>query len=96
MTKTEQSIEDTLARLGAETEGVVPRADFAIRVMGRVAAASHATANEDWSLQLLRTWRIGVAVAILAAAACIVTAWNSSTSADQEEALAYGMPEAFE
>ena len=96
MTKIEQSIEDRLARLGTETQGVVPRADFALRVMGNIASASHATANGDWSLQLLRMSRIGVVVATLAAAACIMTAWRTSTSADQEEALAYGMSEAFE
>ena len=96
MTRIEQSVEDRLVRLGAETNGVVPRGDFAMRVMARVASTSHTAANDDWSLQLLRTWRVGVAVATLAAAACIATAWNSSTSADQEEALAYGMSEAFE
>ena len=96
MTGIEHSIEDKLARLGTETQGVVPRADFAMRVMGSVVSSSRTTANGDWSLQLLRMSRIGVAVATLAAVACIMTAWSSSTSADQEEALAYGMSEAFE
>jgi anti-sigma-K factor RskA len=96
MTRIEQSIEDRLARLGTETQSVVPRPDFVMRVMGSVATASHATASGDWSRQLLRMSRMGVVVAILAAAACIVVAWSSSSSADQEEALAYGMSEAFE
>lgn len=96
MTRIEQSIEDRLARLGTETQGVVPRPDFVMRVMANVASSSRATVNGDWSLQLLRMSRIGVVVATLAAAACIVIAWNSSTSADQEEAVAYGMSEAFE
>jgi hypothetical protein len=96
MTRIERSVEDKLARLSAETERIIPRADFAMRVMARVASTSLTAGNDDWSLQLLRTWRIGVAVATLAASACVATAWNSSTSADQEEALAYGMSEAFE
>ena len=96
MTRIEQSIEDRLARLSTETQGVVPRTDFALRVMGSIASGSRTSANGDWSLHLLRTSRIGVVVAMLAAAACIMTAWRSSTSADQEEALAYGMSEAFE
>ena len=96
MTRIEQSTEDRLARLGTETQGIAAHADFAMRVMGRIASSSHTTANGDWSLQLLRMSRIGVVVATLAAAACIMTAWRSSTSADQEEALAYGMSEAFE
>jgi hypothetical protein len=92
MNSNEDPIDDELARLGTETEGVVPRADFALRVMARVDGAARA----DWSFELLHRARVGMAIAAMAAAACVAIAWHASNSADQEEAVAYGIAEAFE
>jgi len=96
MDRNDRSLEDRLVRLGTETEAVAPRADFTLRVMDRILSTPHTGLYEDWSLQLVRSWRIGVGVTMFAAAVCLLTAWSSSNSADQEEALVYGMSEAFE
>ena len=96
MSEVEESFEDRLVRLGTETEGIKARADFVMRVMQTVEAEASAAPKEDWSLQVLRWSRLGMAVATMAAAACIALAWDSANSADHEEALAYGMSEVFE
>ncbi len=98
MTRNDESFEDKLARLSAETEELRPRADFAIRVIGQLGTScSVAVAvNQDWSMQVLRWARVGMTMATLAAAAFVLFAWDSTNAADQEEALAYGIVEAFE
>jgi hypothetical protein len=65
-------------------------------VMARVDVAARVSRHGDWSLELVRAARVGMAVAAVAAAACVAIAWHSADSADQEEASAYGMTEAFE
>jgi hypothetical protein len=96
MTSVDESFEERLSRLGAGTQGVRPRADFQMRVMSRIVAQHVAAPPEDWSMQVLRWARVGMTVATLAAAAFVVVAWHSANSADQEEALGYGVVEAFE
>jgi len=96
MTRIEESVEDKLARLTAETAALRPRADFAARMMSRIDSAQPVVVSGDWSLQVLRWARVGMTMASLAAAACVFIAWDSSNAADQEEAMAYGIVEAFQ
>lgn len=98
MTRIDESFEDKLARLAAETEELRPRADFAMRVIGQLGTPYPVVVavNQDWSMQVLSWARVGMTVATLAAAAFVFFAWDSTNAADQEEALAYGIVEAFE
>lgn len=96
MIRIDESLEEKLLRLRVETEPVAPRNDFALRVMAKLDSSVQTGKRDDWSLQVLRWARVGMTVATLAAAAGLVMAWNSTTSADQEEALAYGVVEIFE
>jgi hypothetical protein len=98
MTRMDETFEDKLARLSAETEDLLPRADFVMRVMSRLDAPRPAAVavNQDWSMQVLRWARVGMTMATLAAVAFVFFAWDSTNAADQEEALAYGIVEAFE
>jgi hypothetical protein len=97
MIQRSESIEDRLKRLTAETGGVVAREDFAARVMDHVERCQPAEASQaDWSLQVMRWSKLGMAMATVAAAACIAIAWHVTNSAEQEEAMAYGVLEAFE
>jgi hypothetical protein len=93
MNRTEESFEDKLARLASETESVQPRADFALRVMARLDSQRPI---DDWSTQVLRWAKVGMTVASLAAAVFVSVAWQSANAADQEEAMGYGVVEAFE
>jgi len=97
MTRVDESFEDELRRLTSETEAVAPRADFAARVMERLAV-SHpdASTQSDWSIQVLRWSKIGMAMATMAAAACLAVAWDTANAAELEEAMNYGVLEAFE
>lgn len=111
MTRPEASVEEKLARLATATDSVAPRDGFALRVMDRLGAQGGqvialsdghrhrpvlAPEQDDWSLQVLRLARVGMAIATIAAAAGVVLAWNGSALADQDEALGYGVAEAFE
>ena len=96
MTMHDESIEEKFARLSADTAGLRPRDDFALRVMAAIEDPSSWDLRTDWSLQVLRWAKVGTAMASLAAAACIFIAWDNTSAADQEEAIAYGMTEAFE
>lgn len=96
MTRIEEKFEVELARLTTETDGLRPRADFTIRVMAQLESQRREGAVVDWSTQVLRWAKVGVAVASVAAAVLVGVAFHSSDSADQEEALAYGIVEAFE
>ncbi|HEY5959062.1 MAG TPA: hypothetical protein VIV60_21030 [Polyangiaceae bacterium] len=87
-------LSEQLARLSVETADVRPTANFTVRVMAAVELQS--AVREDWSVQVLKWSKLGVAVASLAAAAGVALAWHSYDSVDQEEALAYGVMEAFE
>lgn len=93
MTRIEESFEEKLARLAAETAAVSPRSDFALRVMTRLEAPRPV---EDWSTQVLRWAKVGMTMASLAAAVFVSVAWQSASAADQEEAMGYGVVEAFE
>jgi hypothetical protein len=91
MPSMDDRIEQRLGRFGIETAGIVPRADF----VGRVVRAVEGEGT-DWSRSVLRWARLGIAVASMAAAACIGLAWTSNRSADRDEASDYGLTEVFE
>jgi hypothetical protein len=96
MTNTNESIDEKLVRLRGDTEDLLPRADFCASVMSRVASAEKRGTAEDWTASVLYLSRVGMLVATLAAAAFVVVAWDSVSSAEQEEALGYGVVEAFQ
>lgn len=94
---TEQDdFEKRLIRLRDQTGDIVARADFVERVMARVEQAPASVLTMDWAAQVLGLARIGVVLAGMTAAAFMAVAWDRASSADQEEALAYGVVEAFE
>lgn len=96
MTNVNESVEQRLTRLTEQTAGLVARSDFADRVMVSIAERRVAPLTVDWAAQVMALARVGVVVATVAAAAVLSVAVNRSSSADQEEALAYGVVEAFE
>lgn len=96
MSELNESMEQRLARLTEQTREIAARADFTQRVLLRVDAERARPANLDWTGQVMGLARLSVAVAAIAAAAVLGVALDRSSSADQEEALAYGIAEAFE
>jgi hypothetical protein len=96
MSELDESMEQRLSRLSEQTRGIVARGDLAQRVLARVEAERALFAGPDWPAQVMGLARLGVVVASIAAAAVLGVALDRSSSADQEEALAYGVVEAFE
>ena len=91
MASSDETLDDELRRLGAETAGIAPRADFVLRVMQRIESD-----RDDWSRGVMRWARLSGAVASVTAVACVALAWNSANAAQYEEASNYGMSEVFE
>ncbi len=74
-----EEIDERLERLKKATEEVRPRADFAARVMSRVAS------EQSFWFELPRVARVFVPVAALAAAAAL--AWGIATKDSVDGAL---------
>lgn len=88
--------DQTLERLRGQTEDIAVRSNFVEQVLAQVDRGSSPVLSMDWAAQVVGLARIGVVLATMTAAAFMAVAWDRTNSADQEEALAYGVVEAFE
>jgi hypothetical protein len=88
----DESIEERLTRLTAQTNAVGPSAGYEAKLLVLLGAAP---ANDAVSF-VWRWGKVGVALSALVAAASIVLALSSSVDVEQEEALAYGTLEYFQ
>jgi hypothetical protein len=86
MTEQRQDVEVRLEMLARATDGVRAWPDLADRVMLAVAR----TARPSWLESVTLTARTGFLVAMFAAAAAVVLAWQSESQAVEAQAVAYG------
>jgi len=89
MTDIDDAIESRLSRLAAETKNVGPTPGFEARVHQALLTHQEATL---WS-GILRQGRLGIAAAVIAAAAAVVLAVQSERVYDSEVAVTYGAVE---
>jgi hypothetical protein len=92
MTQPDEALALRLNRLRAQTEGIVPSADFEAKLLVLLSATP---ANDAFSL-VWRWGKFGVALGAVVAAASIVLALGQSVTEEQEDALSYGTVEYFE